>query len=138
MSEERTSLERNVVIAIGVSWGWLFHERNSVPHLAWLIPCLFAVLGLTRVYGITKFYRAASAYIKTIENVFFSPDSPVGWEHFTPNKHWTRTSAAAFWGILISATLLVATYEMKAKQEPIVPTARSDTPKPSSNPQNPR
>jgi hypothetical protein len=42
---ERFSLERNVVVAVGVSWGWLFHERTNVPSWAWLIPCMFAALG---------------------------------------------------------------------------------------------
>jgi hypothetical protein len=133
--EERKTLERSVVVAIGVSWAWLFHERSNIPPWTWLIPCLFAVLGLARAYGISLFFRSASAYFMTIEDAFFKPEDPVGWVHFTIERRWTRISTIAFWSILIAFTGIVATYEIRSRVAHTVPISLSETPKPSSNPQ---
>jgi len=136
--EEQRTLERNVVVAVGISWAWLFHERANVPPWAWLMPCLFAVLGLARAYGITRFFRSTNAYFLTIENAFFRPDSPIGWEHSTVKKPWTRRSVIAFWGILIASTAFVAVYEMNSKTLVTPSIVPSDAAKPASSPQSPR
>jgi hypothetical protein len=74
------TLERNVVIAVGVTWGWLF-KQNCVPKWAWFIPCLFASLGALRALGIEKSGYALKEYIKLLEAAFSHWDDPGGWEH---------------------------------------------------------
>jgi len=46
------ALERNAVVAIGISWGWLYDKK--APAWVFCIPCLFAILGSIRAYGIAQ------------------------------------------------------------------------------------
>ena len=78
--QDYRSLERNAVIAVGVTWGWLF-KQNCVPKWAWFIPCLFASLGALRALGIEKSGYALKEYIKLLEAAFSHWDDPGGWEH---------------------------------------------------------
>ena len=108
-----SALERYVVVAVGVSWAWLYHEELNVPRLAWLIPCLFAVLGALRAFGYHRFFRAAHKYICTVEGAFSSDDDPGGFERSTPHRNWTSHSNWTFWGLLIISTVLVAVFEFR-------------------------
>jgi hypothetical protein len=112
VSESR-SLERAVVVAVGVSWAWLFHERHDIPRFAWFMPTLFAVLGLIRAYGIHRFFEDVRVYMRTLESAFSAPGDPGGWEGSGRWRHWMRPSNVAFWGILIASTVFVAIYEVR-------------------------
>lgn len=81
--ETLRSLERNVVIAVGVSWGFLIDKRRDTPKWAWFVPVLFAVLGIWRVRGILKFFGQFREYLASLEQSFKIPDGPVGWQHFS-------------------------------------------------------
>jgi hypothetical protein len=113
--EDHRTLERNVVIAVGATWGWLFndHHNNQVTQWGWFIPCLFALLGIVRVIGNAKFFLVTNAYIEKIEDAFFSTGDPGGWDHFSFGKTWIRQSTIAFWSILLISTFVVAVYEFR-------------------------
>ena len=104
-------LERNVVIALGVSWAWLFHERQNVPKWAWLVPCLFATLALMRAMSNRKFFDDAHQYLCKLELSFLTENEPHGWEH-SRARGWTYAGTAAFWLLVIGSAVLVAVYEI--------------------------
>jgi hypothetical protein len=110
---EGRSLERNVVIAIGVTWAWLLDKSSTlhVPKWSWFAPCLFSGLGILRAYGYTKEFRALHDYLKSIESAFSAKSDPAGWEHFAP-RGWTSKSTLLFWLVLLLATTGVALYEI--------------------------
>lgn len=126
------SLERNVVIAIGVSWAWLFTQRASVPAMAWLLPCLFAVLGVHRAINIGGFSRVFHEYVSKVEEFYLG--KPGGWEHTTEDRIWNLTSGFVFWLLLIGSTAVVAWYEIRV--DPHKPTASTNC-STSSNQQSP-
>jgi len=99
-------LERNVVIAVGLTWAWLFEK--GPPKGAWFIPCLFAVLGAVRATGIIKSFGKYHKYISRIEDAFTRPADPGGWEHSTPHGSGGSKGAYLFWLILILVTVGVA------------------------------
>ena len=109
------SLERNVIFAIGVTWAWLFHERQTVPRLAWFIPCLFAALGFFRARGNDRFYGRMRQYLQSIEAAFSRQGDPGGWEHTFGAVARSRYSAAQLWGLLMLLTILVAVYQLTLK-----------------------
>ena len=124
------SLERNAVIAVGISWAWLFAQRQEIPSWAWYFPCLFAILGSVRALGIMHSFTLFHQYMKFLESWFSSEDTKSsssklsGWNHFLdsqnhpPNKR-TRTSASrmagVFWVLLIVSTILVAIFGSMSK-----------------------
>jgi hypothetical protein len=112
MISENRAVERNVVISVGVSWAWLFHERQNIPRLAWLLPCLFAALGLVRALGYRRYFRDMFSYQCTVEDSFFVENGPIGWDNHHGMRGWTRLSTGAFWGLLISVTVLISVYEI--------------------------
>ncbi len=105
------ALERNVVVAIGISIAWLFHERQAVPRWAWLFPCLFAMLGAIRAFGNFRLFSAMARYLGKVELAFSEESDPGGWQHFA-SRSWNRISVLAFWSLLIFATLAVTLYEL--------------------------
>jgi hypothetical protein len=105
------TLERNVVVAIGISWAWLFHERDAVPRWSWLIPCFFAFLGAIRAFGNFRYFMSTAHYLKKVELTFSDGSDPGGWHRFAP-RSWTRASVLAFWALLIFATIGVTVYEL--------------------------
>ena len=119
-------LERNVVVAVGISWAWLLDKNAMVPRWAWWIPCLFAALGAVRVWGIMKSFGVYRLYVGGVEEAIVLPDGPGGWEHFLGSqviiargiqkrfpkaKIDTSKFAFVFWAILIFATVAVALFE---------------------------
>ena|ERR1700728_1135190 len=102
------ALERNIVIAVGVSWGWLYDKKT--PSWMFCIPILFAVLGSVRAMGVVETFRTLHRYLLEIEDAFKKPDGPEGWEHFHKNKTGFSRGAVAFWVIIILATLGVAVF----------------------------
>jgi hypothetical protein len=106
--QEYSSLERNVVIAVGVTWGFLVKEHANAPKWAWFIACLFAALGYFRAWSIIKLFGHFHEYIGSLESAFSGADGPGGWEHFLHGKTWNQTSQHTFWIILIVATIGVA------------------------------
>jgi len=112
---ESRALERNVVIAVGVTWGWLVDRSltSHVPKWAWLIPCLFAGLGALRARGMIKQFGVLHEYLERTESAFSSDGDPGGWEHFA-RRGWTAKSTFLFWLFLILATFGVALYELKS------------------------
>ena len=106
------STERNVVIAVGVSWAWLYQVRREIPSLAWLAPCLFVVLGILRTYSDEAFFRSTHQYLSRVEELFSRAEHPGGWEHAPVSRNWTRFSAVLFWAVLLAATIVVAVFEI--------------------------
>jgi hypothetical protein len=103
--QDYRTLERYAIVAVGVSWAWLFHEQKTVPVWAWWFPVLFAVLGGVRAYGILKAFKALGKYLKTVEDFFYKEGGPSGWEHREKKGSSTSLAAGTFWAILIAATL---------------------------------
>jgi hypothetical protein len=113
--------ERNIVIAVGVSWAWLYQVRKEVPWEAWLVPCLFVVLGILRTYSDETFFRSAHKYLTRVEESFSSANDPGGWEHWehaNVARNWTRFSAVLFWTFLLLSTIAVAIFEICRRRHP--------------------
>jgi hypothetical protein len=105
------ALERNVVIAVGLSWAWLFEHKCS-PRFAWFIPVLFVALGALRASGIFKQFGVFHCYVKRIESAFGADLILEGWEHFSWQKTgWVSKSAIALWLILAFSCLGIGRYE---------------------------
>jgi hypothetical protein len=102
------ALERNAVIAVGVTWGWLFEKGTGAPKWAWFFPCLFAVLGSIRALGITHAFGLFHQYISQLEKSFSGQGYPPGWQHFSSGKTASTRVGAAFWALLIIGTVVVA------------------------------
>jgi hypothetical protein len=107
---EYAALERNVVIAIGVTWGWLFLHKRGVPPGAWFVPVLFGVLGILRALGHRSTFKGYDEYVMKIEEAFKTIGYPQGWEHDSWVRRWASPSAYAFWGVLFVATVFVAVW----------------------------
>jgi hypothetical protein len=103
-------LERNAVIAVGVTWAWLFDHNMKMPWWAWCFPCLFALLGGLRGMGILRAFGNFKGYISRVEDAFSKPSDPGGWEHFPRPKGSTSRFAATFWILLIGSTGVVAVF----------------------------
>lgn len=110
--QDYRSLERNAVVAVGVTWGWLFKQDYVPPKWAWFAPCLFAVLGSLRALGISKTASTLTDYIKRLEDAFsHAAGDPGGWEHFSGGEGRGQVKAAyLFWIVLILATFGVGLY----------------------------
>jgi hypothetical protein len=107
--QDYRTLERNVVLAIGVTWAWLF-THTTHPRLAWWIPVLFAVLGAIRAYGIHQGFAKLGNYIKLLEENFSGLGDPEGWQHKIPGKFGTSKGAATIWFLLVVTSLGLALY----------------------------
>lgn len=110
------ALERNTVIAVGLSWVWLFSHpdaKTAPPTFAWFMPVLFVALGALRASAILKQFRVFHEYIREVEGRFLdSSDHPPGWEHYSWEKTgWVAESAVVLWVMLALSTLGVAIYE---------------------------
>jgi hypothetical protein len=111
------ALERNVVIAVAVSWAWLFEGHPSRPKGAWFLPALFAALGALRASGIFKQFGVFHEYLKSIGAAFSRSGDPGGWQHFSWKRTgWVSSSAIIFWIALICSALVVGGYEFFAPQ----------------------
>ncbi len=101
------ALERNVLVAVGVTWAWLFTHKD-LPGWAWLFPCLFVALGCVRVVGMIRAFGHFREYITKIEGTFLAGQNPMGWEHFSQGRTGASSGSWIFWTLLIATTLLVA------------------------------
>lgn len=109
-------VERNVIVAIGIFWGFLLKEKDihlapEVRHAAWCVPVLFAVVGGLRSLAISLKLNLIGSYVDTIEKYMrkkSEPDgSPVGWETFQKGKtRWITASACGLWIVLIVVTVV--------------------------------
>ena len=106
------ALERNVVIAVGLSWAWLFDHEKS-PKFAWFMPVVFVALGAVRASGVFKQFGVFHTYVKHMEKHFLGLNpTPSGWEHYSWNKTgWVSDSARALWVLLGLSVVLVAVLE---------------------------
>jgi hypothetical protein len=114
-------LERNVVIAVGVTLGWLFDKRADVPSWAWFLPLLFAVLGAIRATGILQAFGSFKCYIRKLETAFSNAGDPQGWEHFPRSKTSTARFAVGFWVLLLLVTVIIGGYEYCSRAHPAMP-----------------
>lgn len=105
------ALERNVVIAVGVTLGWLFDKRSDIPAWAWFLPFLFAALGAIRGTGIMQAFGNFKKYFLAIENAFSRPGDPAGWEHFPRQEGSTSRVAVVFWALLLLVTAVIGGYQ---------------------------
>lgn len=138
INQDSRTLERNVVIAIGVFWAFLIKESPTLRglkngYLAWIIPVVFAILGYVRALSLERNLHRLGKYIRKIERFirteYSQNETPEGWEGFQENLRkgrlasrfgwlvrikWSshilalQFSALAFWFILIIVTLSVA------------------------------
>jgi hypothetical protein len=109
--QEHRALERNVLVAIGITWGWLYSISKPTPAWTFFIPFLFAILGSIRAYGMNKAYDKFHGYLCEIEEAFSQDGAPTGWEHcIERTKRGTQESLGQllFWGILLVSTLTIA------------------------------
>jgi hypothetical protein len=116
--DDYRSLERYAVVAIGVTWGWLIDKKT--PVWTFTIPCLFAILGAVRAYGIHKAFGELRRYVRTIEAAFLTKDGPLGWEHFHERTGSVK-GAYLFWSALILSTIGLAIFVYFHPFAPIVP-----------------
>jgi len=100
-------LERNIVIAVGVTWAWLYHEKMAA--WAFCIPCVFAILGALRAKGVNSAFGVLHKYILKLESAFHRQGGPQGWEHEHLQTGFAKGSGA-FWLILIVVTIAVAIF----------------------------
>ena len=118
------SLEQMIVIAVGVTWAWLFEKKSSLPHWPWFVLTLFVLLGVTRMMGIRAGVQSLHEYLLKVEERYFKLG--LGWEHFknrprrerswlTGRKDRTHmfTSRVVFWGILGIITVIVGIIETR-------------------------
>jgi hypothetical protein len=104
-------LERNALIAVAISWAWLF-ENSDLPRWAWFLPVLFVGLGALRASGIFKQFGVFHEYIAKIEEAFSRNKDLDGWEHFSWERTgWVSASATVFWVILLLSAGAIAFYE---------------------------
>jgi hypothetical protein len=108
------ALERNAVVAIGVTWAWLFEKKDVLPGWAWLIPCLFAILGGIRMAGIMQSFSGYREYMTRIEKTFSGEHDRGGWDTSRKKIH-TSNVTLVFWILLILATLVVAFVEGRSQ-----------------------
>ena len=101
------ALERNVLVAVGVTWAWLFTNKD-LPGWVWLFPCLFVALGCVRAVGMVRAFGHFRDYITKIESTFLPDKNPEGWEHFCNGKTGASTGSWIFWTLLVLTTLSVA------------------------------
>ena len=109
--QDSRALERNVVLAIGATWAWLYTKQGA--PWTFLIPCMFATLGAIRAYGINDTYTTFGTYFSEIEEAFRKTNGPKGWEHFLEDFKKDRGTDYSrgellFWGLLIGSTIGVA------------------------------
>jgi hypothetical protein len=111
------ALERNVLVAVGVTWAWLFTQKN-LPGWVWFFPCLFVALGCVRALGIIKAFGHFRDYIAKIESAFLPGENPEGWEHFCKGKTGASTGGWIFWALLVVTTLFVALVRARCSAVP--------------------
>lgn len=132
--KDTRSVERNIIVAIGVVWGFLaLHPPTPVDRWAWWVAPLFAVAGSIRMWALDKSFREFSSYLKDTEAVFREPGGIGGWEHFlhAKKKRTIFATTAFFCLLMIAATVTVAVYKSIYYVNPTAPTpatAQKSTP----------
>src|ERR1700722_3211808 len=69
------ALERNVLVAVGVTWAWLFTHQD-LPCWVWCFPSLFVALGCVRAVGMIWAFGQFRTYIKKIESTLLPEPDP--------------------------------------------------------------
>jgi hypothetical protein len=107
-SKDSRSLEKYIAVAVGGIWTWLYGVKVNSPWM-WSVPCLLAILGAIRAFGMNQSFVVFHAYILKLEEAFSKTGGPEGWEHFI-EKHDTGNAKGAvlFWAILITSTAAAA------------------------------
>jgi hypothetical protein len=105
LQKDTRSLERNVVIAVGITWGYLYDKHTD--WWTYLFPVIFGGLGWVRSRGFHKALDKFHTYLKEIETAFGPTDKPQGWEHFRDGYGDSTDQlegGVMFWICLESAT----------------------------------
>jgi hypothetical protein len=107
LQKDARALERNVVIAVGITWGYLYDKHTD--WWTYLFPVIFGVLGCIRAHGFHKALNRFHAYLKEIEIAFDPEGNPRGWEHFRSDCAGGTTDqlegGVVFWICLAIATI---------------------------------
>jgi hypothetical protein len=106
--KEARALERYIVVAIGGILTWLA-SMPKIDRWIWCVPCLLAVLGAVRAFGVNQTWDVYHRYILKLENAFTDADAPGGWEHFLEKEETHNAKGAVlFWALLIFSAGAVA------------------------------
>jgi hypothetical protein len=122
--ETLRSLERNVVVAVGITWGFLIERGKLAPQWSWFIPVFFGILGAWRVRGILHEFGKFRDYIAELEEAYYSEKGPIGWQGFSRleqsafserkqsafSKLKRSDGTVAFWTTLLITTIAVGIY----------------------------
>lgn len=110
------AIERDVVIAVGVIWGFLLaHPVTGEEKLAWWSPVLFTILGIAKAWTTRTAARRYQDYLCRIEEAFAASTDLDGmerfWRRFDRKHRFKIRSARIFWIILVAATMAVAIHK---------------------------
>lgn len=122
--QDSRTVERNVVVAIGVFWAFLIKEHLEIRCLrygdfAWSIPVIFAILGAIRSWALWMKFTEMGDYFRKIEQeiVQLEPGTarPEGWQRYQNYAagNYVKMSGIAFWGVLLVVTVAVAYFGPK-------------------------
>jgi hypothetical protein len=84
---ETRSVERNVLVAIGVIWGFLvLHPPLGADRWVWWVPPLFVVMGGIKTWASHRQFIQFSTYLMRTEAAFASAQGIEGWETFLASQ----------------------------------------------------
>lgn len=110
-NQELLKLQVYAVVGTFAVWSWLATSSKPLPKVIWFMPVLLSVLAFTKARThLGGIFRVAE-YLRELEQAVPKLSSLQGWENFIHQKRgeglgrWSWN--AAFWLILIAATIIV-------------------------------
>ena len=107
------SVERNVIVAIGVVWGFLaLHPPAGRDVWAWWVAPLFVIMGGLRILALDRLFRNFSEYLQQTETAFTEADGIEGWERYlSRSRRSLLLTSLCFILVIFVATVAVAVYK---------------------------
>ena len=142
--KEARDLERNVLIATGLTYAWL--ASVQAPSLlalpAWTFPFILALIGRDRAGRINRRIDSISKYISEIEKSMHGQSASggsIGWEtrildSRTGGKSLLGTSQRRYWNLLLVGTFLVLVYGVSIHAVALANTPVSSDRRPAVQP----